>query len=199
MVNGLDFTPAATHPTRTRTFGNVQALRAVAALMVVWVHLQEMFPDSAFVSRLPSGYAGVDLFFVISGFIMVASTTSATTTAGTFIVKRYVRIAPLYYAFTALVVGIALLSPSLLKSSSSDPTDLVRSLAFIPFEKSPDRVYPTYYLGWSLNYEVFFYLVFAGAIAVRHRFRGGGGPSGEQDAGVSEAWATCLAAAWNRA
>jgi peptidoglycan/LPS O-acetylase OafA/YrhL len=44
-------------------------------------------------------------------------------------------------------------------------------LAFIPFEKSAGRIYPVYYLGWTLNYEVFFYLVFAISLLICHHMR----------------------------
>ncbi len=150
-----------------RTVVNVQILRAMAALVVLWAHLRELFPATPFLKTLPSGLAGVDLFFVISGFIMVVSTSGKPTSAGDFLAKRFSRVAPLYYLMTLLIFAIVLVAPSLMKSSSSDPIALLRSILFIPFYKSPDRIYPTYYLGWTLNYEFLFYAIFSAAIVVR--------------------------------
>lgn len=152
------------------TFNNIQALRAVAALVVVWAHLKEIFPENGFLSRLPSGLAGVDLFFVISGFIMVVSTNSGKKTPCTFLIDRFTRVAPLYYIFTLLVFIISIAAPSLLKSSTADLTSLLKSIAFVPFLKTEYRIYPTYYLGWTLNYEMFFYLIFAIGMFFERRF-----------------------------
>lgn len=154
-----------------RTVANIQVLRAVAALVVLWAHLRELFPDNPLVRQLPSGLAGVDLFFVISGFIMVVSTSRTPPRPGDFLAKRFSRVAPLYYAMTLLIFAVTLLAPTLMKSSTSDPLALLSSLAFIPFFKSPDRIYPTYYLGWTLNYEMLFYLLFAVGILIRREWR----------------------------
>lgn len=141
---------------------NLQLLRAAAAYLVVLVHLCELFPKTWFTDLLrEKGYSGVDLFFVISGFIMVYTTHQKPITADQFLLNRLKRIAPLYYATTLLVFSIALVVPSVLNSTSPDAWALLKSLVFVPFEKSPGRIYPTYYLGWTLNYEMFFYLVFA--------------------------------------
>lgn len=147
-------------------FENIQALRAVAAFLVVWVHLVEILGGAELPSILHSiGFMGVDLFFVISGFIMVVTNRKQAepgiSPAGTFMLHRIVRIVPLYYFFTILVFSISLISPSLLKSTTPDLPQLFKSMAFLPFLKSEGRIYPTYYLGWSLNYEMLFYLIFS--------------------------------------
>lgn len=154
-----------------RTVANIQALRACAALIVLWAHLRELFPDGPLLRQLPSGLAGVDLFFVISGFIMVVSTSRTPPRPGDFLAKRFSRVAPLYYTMTLLIFVVTLVAPALMKSSTSDPMALMSSLAFIPFFKSPDRIYPTYYLGWTLNYEMLFYLLFAVGILIRREWR----------------------------
>lgn len=154
-----------------RTVANIQVLRAVAALVVLWAHLRELFPASPLLRQLPSGLAGVDLFFVISGFIMVVSTSRVPPRPGVFLAKRFSRVAPLYYVMTFFIFAVTLVAPALMKSSTSDPLALLSSLAFIPFFKSPDRIYPTYYLGWTLNYEMLFYLLFAIGILIRREWR----------------------------
>ena len=89
-------------------FENIQALRAVAAFLVVWVHLVEILGSANLPPILHSiGFMGVDLFFVISGFIMVVTNRKQTepgiSPAGTFMLHRIVRIVPLYFFFTMLV------------------------------------------------------------------------------------------------
>jgi exopolysaccharide production protein ExoZ len=143
------------------TYYNVQVLRACAALYVVWAHLREMFPAIQYDRAIPTGLAGVDLFFVISGFIMTASSAKAADSPLSFLRKRIIRVVPLYYVLTLFVFALSAVFPVLLKSTSPDTVELVKSLLFIPFFKSPDRIYPVYYLGWTLNYEMFFYLIFS--------------------------------------
>ncbi|MBR0851333.1 acyltransferase [Bradyrhizobium diazoefficiens] len=145
---------------------NIQALRAFAALLVVWAHLKEFFPESPLVKMLPSGISGVDLFFVISGFIMVSSTANPNVDWRSFFEKRVVRILPLYYFFTFLVLALTFAAPAAFKSSAPSWQQLWQSLAFIPFEKAPGRIYPLYYLGWTLNFEMFFYAIFAASLAL---------------------------------
>lgn len=146
---------------------NIQALRALAALMVVVHHLGDMVEAVGIPRRhLEFGALGVDLFFVISGFIMVFTTDRAPTTGGRFMLNRIARIVPLYWLMTLLVFAVALAMPSLLRSTVASPLDLLRSLAFIPYMRADGQMMPVLFLGWSLNYEMFFYAVFAVALAV---------------------------------
>jgi peptidoglycan/LPS O-acetylase OafA/YrhL len=151
---------------------NLQLLRAVAAYLVVFVHLSELLPETPVTTFLHNkGYSGVDLFFVISGFIMVYTTTRKPISGGQFLINRLKRIVPLYYAVTLFVFAIALTFPFIFQNTSADFYALAKSLAFVPFEKSPGRIYPLYYLGWTLNYEMFFYLTFALSLSVWYRMR----------------------------
>jgi peptidoglycan/LPS O-acetylase OafA/YrhL len=153
-------------------FANVQVLRAIAASLVVAVHLRGFFGYSEvqdYIFRY--GYAGVDLFFVISGFIIVVTTTDGSRSALSFFVSRICRLTPLYYLATFMVFATALVAPSVFKSTSANLVNLLYSLLFVPFEKSPGRIYPVYFLGWTLNYEMFFYALFAGATFLHQRRR----------------------------
>src|ERR1700748_1111292 len=151
---------------------NLQVLRAVAAYLVVLVHLSELLPQNSFAELLRSrGYGGVDIFFAISGFIMVYTTSAKRTSAGTFLLNRLKRIAPLYYLVTLIVFALALVLRSLFESASTDLVPLLKSLAFLPFEKTPGHIYPVYYLGWTLNYEIFFYAIFAAGMFARYEMR----------------------------
>jgi exopolysaccharide production protein ExoZ len=151
---------------------NVQLLRAVAAYLVVFVHISEILPKNPTASFLhDKGYAGVDLFFIISGFIMVYTTDAKTISGGQFLLNRIKRIVPLYYSVTLLVFAISATLPFVFRSTSPDFYSLLKSLAFLPFEKTPGRIYPIYYLGWTLNYEIFFYVIFAASMLLWYRMR----------------------------
>ena len=151
----------------------IQYLRGVAALMVVWFHGVEQVPGIDDFFPVHIGNAGVDLFFVISGFIMVATTNGSSMSPLEFMRRRIIRIVPLYWLLTLLMVAIALCVPSLFKTLQVLPETLAQSLLFIPhFSRSfPDRVWPLLVPGWSLNFEMFFYLLFAVSLAMPSRFR----------------------------
>jgi len=141
---------------------NVQMLRAVAAFLVVFVHLETLGKMAGFAPGWSFfGNSGVDLFFVISGMIMVMTTADGRQTAGGFLRNRIARVAPLYWAITFVVFAIALAAPSLMGSTTADPLQVVKSLLFIPFERGDGTVHPTVFVGWTLNYEMMFYLLFA--------------------------------------
>ena len=131
----------------------VQAMRAIAATSVVLAH----------VPFIGVGVFGVDIFFVISGFI-VAYVTAAD--AGHFLPKRIFRIVPLYWAGTLGVFAIALLLPGLLQSTTADPVNLLKSLLFIPYVRDNGDIAPMLPLGWTLNYEMFFYLLYSLALRI---------------------------------
>jgi exopolysaccharide production protein ExoZ len=150
---------------------NLQFLRAVAAFAVVWAHLKAIFPLDAVPSALPSGLFGVDLFFVISGFIMLHTTDTAQTTARNFFIHRLIRVAPTYYLMTIFVILIAIIAPKFLSSTAIDFGAVLKSFLFIPYEKTADRIYPIFYLGWTLNYEMFFYIIFTVALYINRQQR----------------------------
>lgn len=150
-----------------RMLRNIQALRAIAALLVVVVHLEVLGAslglDRAFFNLFA---VGVDLFFVISGFIMVHTTSRRTISPGAFVLNRIVRIAPLYWVLTLAVFALALVVPSMLGTTQADWGALLRSLAFIPYERADGSMRPVLFVGWSFNLEMAFYLVFAVALVM---------------------------------
>jgi exopolysaccharide production protein ExoZ len=144
----------------------IQYLRGIAAMMVVWHHalnqlpgLKELFPSEV-------GSYGVDLFFVISGFIMVVTTSRKSVTPARFVVRRLVRIVPLYWILTLAAAGLALAAPVLFRSTQVSAGHLLSSLFFIPHwsPTHPGTDWPLVVPGWSLNYEMFFYVIFALAL-----------------------------------
>ena len=146
---------------------NIQALRALAALLVVVVHLERLAAPLGFGhAALAPFAAGVDLFFVISGFIMVYTTARRPQRPARFLANRLMRIAPLYWALTLALFALALAAPGLLGTTRADGAALLRSLAFIPGERGDGTLRPILFVGWSLNLEMAFYLVFAACLNI---------------------------------
>lgn len=165
---GRDSLRAVTVEQSGATIRSVQCLRGLAALMVVLHHLQNQMArlglGQSDRSALPSG---VDIFFVISGFIMWVTTASKPErTALSFYRDRVTRIAPLYWAITALLVAVLIAAPGAANTAVLDWPHIVRSFLFIPAEHPATHAYqPTLIPGWTLNLEMFFYLLFGAAIA----------------------------------
>lgn len=153
----------------TGVLANVQVLRALAVLIVVYSHITAVvYHDSA--SGIGKG--GVAIFFVISGFIMVYTTRGKTISPAVFMINRISRIVPLYWLTTFAVFALALIAPRLLQSTTADLGDLIKSLFFIPFRKTNGEIHPDLPQGWSLNYEMFFYALFAIGLFFRPYNRG---------------------------
>ncbi|MDB6106432.1 MAG: acyltransferase [Gammaproteobacteria bacterium] len=145
---------------------SLQYLRALAALMVVYFHFKGQIPAYTAVINhdLLGGLhlsSGVDIFFVVSGFIMLVSSRSARPQ--TFLLQRIVRVVPLYWVLTALGALLACLWPELFRSTVLSSEYLVKSLLFIPYVNPGQHgaVVPLLVPGWSLNCEMFFYLIFS--------------------------------------
>lgn len=131
---------------------SIQFLRFIAAGLVVLTHSMREFPNLK-----DFGAFGVDIFFVISGFIISYVTQS---NRHSFFVKRLIRIVPLYWLFTFALAVIAFAAPNLLRSARFDVTHILSSLFFLPYWTENTGFAPLLKLGWTLNYEIFFYLLF---------------------------------------
>lgn len=150
----------------------IQALRGLAALMVVMVHSRGAFTGEA--RRVLADQVllpmamGVDLFFIISGFLMVWTTRDFDGTrayvAG-FLAKRFARIWPLLVVITpvALVIehGVGGFMDHQVVLS------YLEGLAFIPHDPGGSRIYFHMAVGvaWTLCFEWYFYMVFAASMA----------------------------------
>lgn len=159
--------PVARPKSPTMLLVNIQSLRAIAALMVVYTHAGLVLKDMGYRQRAYEwGAYGVDLFFVISGFIMAYVNFHKPKKPVDFMLNRFVRIAPLYWLVTSAVFALALVAPRAMASTHADLTELIKSLFFIPFVKSSGAVQPMVFVGWTLNFEMFFYLLFAIGLAL---------------------------------
>lgn len=145
----------------------IQYLRAVAALMVVAHHARN--PAPWLFNPLEHYVAlawGVDIFFVISGFIMYV--TARNEAPLDFLGRRLTRIVPLYWASTfALVYMVTYFHPW--KVWPQDVPHILQSLLFIPHysPQFPDRVWPYLIPGWTLNYEMLFYGLFCVGLVLK--------------------------------
>jgi exopolysaccharide production protein ExoZ len=137
------------------TIVNLSALRVVAAIAVVYFHITS---EAGLNFTQSFGTRGVDIFFVISGFIIAYI---GSKNSDKFLLRRLIRIVPFYWAATIGVFAIVLVFPTLLRSTRADFLQLLCSLLFIPRETDYAGLFPTLILGWSLNYEMYFYVLFS--------------------------------------
>ena len=112
--------------------------------MVIFQHAY--FQIDAFAPHLPwrSAPAAVDIFFVVSGVIMMVTTVNSTV--GEFVVRRLIRIVPLYWLFTLVLVALYALAPGGLHSTVISPEALTKSLLFIPHYSlgHPGEIWPSW-------------------------------------------------------
>lgn len=149
----------------------VQVLRFVAAAMVLVGHVQHQAGTTRGIEG-PFSYlgnavllaGGVDIFFVISGFIMFAISKDqfgVPNASRDFVLRRLARILPPYWLFTTLMVAAAFLLPDKVKHDTVDQLHLLASYLFVPATNPYGEPYPVLALGWTLNFEMLFYAVFA--------------------------------------
>lgn len=145
----------------------IQVLRGIAVVMVIIFHFKDIIKPGEYLRKeldflFDSGAAGVDLFFVISGFIMVFVTRKSTGGAAyakKFLIKRILRIWPLYVIAT---ISYALLAaPVVANISLTIVIQILKSIFFIPLSYLDPPFFGYAYLGvgWSLNYEIYFYFL----------------------------------------
>ncbi|MGE8058807.1 acyltransferase family protein [Pseudomonas sp. NPDC089547] len=154
---------------------SLQALRAFAAWVVVCHHFMQIFFDfhaTGPIGQLLTdrGAVGVDIFFVISGLVIYLSTRDKAVEPRQFLLNRALRIVPAYWFYTALMATLLLAFSQWMPHQEFDWHHLLLSLLFIPAENPGGYgLYPTLNVGWTLNFEMFFYLLFGLAFLVRHR------------------------------
>lgn len=143
---------------------NIQTLRAIAALNVVVFHSIEASKSYAVPARALSfldgwGVSGVDLFFVISGFVMVYTQHKNARAPASFFRDRIIRIVPIYWLLTLVMTLLLWFMPSMFRQMSYSTEWILASFGFV--SKWGLGQNPVLYLGWSIEYELFFYSVFS--------------------------------------
>ena len=155
---------------RRRTFHTLDGLRGIAALAVVGRHL-----NGELLRLMPSSHLAVDLFFVLSGFVLshaYEERLRTSLTFGRFMVMRLVRLWPLYILGTA--IGVAVVLRAAMHGAAFDAPVFVASLlcasVFLPTFRSISfnhfHLYPFNFPAWSLLWELAVNFLFA-AIARR--------------------------------
>lgn len=155
---------------------SLQILRAFAAWAVVYHHYMQMFYD--FQSENILGYLfsirgslGVDIFFVLSGFVMFMSASRTSVDGWSFFLKRLFRVVPAYWFFTFALVISGSFFVNEFKFTSYTIDTMVRSLFFVPhYNPSGLGVYPYLTVGWTLNYEILFYTTLSLCIFLSKRW-----------------------------
>jgi exopolysaccharide production protein ExoZ len=163
-------------------YKSLQACRGFAALMVVFYHARGViaqpryFGESIFGDAFVfGGAAGVDFFFVLSGFIILwihAADIGQPQRLGAYLTKRAIRIYPTYWIIFAAVYAVAMVVPALRETMPGDAWTLVKSLLLVPQEASfaGSTGAPVLTVAWSLQYEVVFYAFIALAIVSQRAF-----------------------------
>lgn len=154
-------------------FHNIQSLRGIAVLVVVFFHLigiqRKYSPDYALPEYLQFGAVGVDIFFLISGFLMMSVTRSFSPglkSMRRFVLHRGIRIYPLYWLVSAPILAILLVdsapfltalhfNPEILKNIPATPYYLLQSMLLLPQANLPPLT-----VSWTLIHEMYFYCVF---------------------------------------
>lgn len=143
----------------------ISILRVVGALGIALYHI------GTFNDHIATLQAGVSLFFCISAFLMMYTTQKGASSH--YILKRLIRIVPLYWIMTAFTFAAMQVVPSI---STGGTPEFIKSLFFIPYVrhalKSADVVRPMVGPAWTLFYDVYFTFIFGLCMKISHKFRG---------------------------
>lgn len=143
----------------------ISILRVVGALGIALYHI------GTFNDHIATLQAGVSLFFCISAFLMMYTTQKGASSH--YILKRLIRIVPLYWIMTAFTFAAMQVVPSI---STGGTPEFIKSLFFIPYVrhalKSADVVRPMVGPAWTLFYDVYFTFIFDLCMKISHKFRG---------------------------
>ncbi len=160
----------------TQRHESLQILRAVAAWMVVGNHYMQMYFDYTFDNIFSQifvqrGTFGIDLFFVLSGFVMYLTATRPGATGSSFYVKRVMRIVPAYWFFTTVLIVWDMFFPWVFAYTDFNLVSLLKSYLLIPGQ-NPSGIGLLPYLtpGWTLIYEFLFYSVLAACLLVTRKY-----------------------------
>ncbi|WP_028311940.1 acyltransferase family protein [Derxia gummosa] len=160
--------------TAAPTLIGIQALRFVAAMLVVVMHGSQMAAERLGAEGSRHDYwvfgaFGVHIFFVISGVVMALSTRDWRPGPGViqrFMVRRVIRILPMYWLATTLKLASVLAVPAAALHTDLSFGHLSLSYLLVPHQDSFGEPFPLLGVGWTLSYEFFFYFVFAALVAL---------------------------------
>ena len=139
------------------TLYSLQYLRAAAAILVVLHHAGIFLASGSPIGNFPLGAIGVDIFFPISGAVIYLS--SRKLYSGEFLRRRIARVVPLYWLILSIKVCLLLLDPGLSSRGQLTPLYVLSSYIFIPARDPSGYILPIITTGWTLNFEMYFYLI----------------------------------------
>jgi peptidoglycan/LPS O-acetylase OafA/YrhL len=145
----------------------IQYLRGIAALLVLLHHVawkNEQHGENL-LGWLRIGEVGVDIFFVVSGFVMCHATRDSSVRLGAFVRHRIIRVIPLYWVMSSIALLVFLVKPGLVNSSGGE-TGVVASFLLLPLPEGGKYLVQ---VGWTLAYEVYFYLLFSVGLLLERR------------------------------
>ena len=155
---------------------SLQILRAFAAWLVVYHHymlLFHNFESKTLIGNVMStrGSFGVDLFFILSGFVMYLVSKNTTITATSFFVKRVTRVAPAYWFYTSILIMLLFILPKEFGFTGFNDESLIKSYFFIPSQNpSGIGLFPLLTVGWTLIFEMTFYTMLAVSISIYKKY-----------------------------
>ena len=147
---------------------SIQTLRCIACLLVVFMHIAVTYYDTYHLPFLGNAFnfggAGVDIFFVLSGFIITYSNTKSLTKPadiGKYLKKRIIRIFPIYWVIISIFLLLQVVLPFFYRTHFQyTVTNLLNTYLLLPNHTMLNGV------SWSLTNELFFYLLFIVALLI---------------------------------
>lgn len=166
---------------KNRNLDSIQAMRGIAALLVVLFHCR-IFINNTYNQKnigdllFSFGYIGVDLFFIISGFIITYATVEKEKDSGAnYIIKRIFRIYPAYlFCLTLLCIFRGMNLNTFELTGGYNLNNILKSIFLIPLNLNSPAPYYGYSLlivSWTLTYEIFFYFIFFIGMSINHKYR----------------------------
>jgi len=157
---------------QSKVFRGLQALRAVAAILVLISHSgfyasERLCPGLQYWGR---GGAGVDIFFVLSGFVMIHSSVKLFSDPDgwfLFAERRILRIVPIYWIVTTVKLAVLVAGSAFILHAQLSWFKTLASYLFLPTRNVDGELKPLLGVGWTLNFEMFFYALFT--VALRWR------------------------------
>lgn len=143
---------------------SLNQLRGISAILVVFSHIENF----RIVFGAACGSFAVCLFFLMSGFLAVLSTANGSKQ---FLVKKVVKLLPLYYCVTLFTFALALVKSNWFNTTNPTVLNLIRSLLFIPYQNANGLIRPILDVGWYLNVQVLVYILFWSAMKLSHKYR----------------------------
>ena len=143
---------------------SMEGLRGVAVLLVFFVHYSQLFgtalPNSSWTRSIlfsaeQIGHSGVDLFFLLSGYLIYSVLASGKSTLWQFLVRRAQRIYPTFLVVFVIYAAIEFTQPDSKLPSGGTTLYLLKNLLLLP---GVFAIRPLITVAWSLSYEIFYYL-----------------------------------------